>query len=476
MAGTTPRRRDRLRGRIEELPSGSLRVVVFAGRDPLTQRRIYLRELIPAGPKAAAEAEKALRRLSVQIDEQRNPRTNATVEKLLDEHFALLEVEPSTLATYRTLADKHILPLIGKQKVAALRAAVFDSFYAELRRCRAHCDRRPLVEHRTPRDHSCDARCRSHACRGLSKSTIRQIQVILSGALKRAVRWRWIATNPIEHAEPPPQPAGNPRPPSAEEAARILASAWEDADWAVLVWLTMVTGFRRGELCALRWLDVDLAGGVLSVERAIAQLNGVTWEKDTKTHQHRRIALDPETVALLTGHRERCVDRAAQLGIALPAEAFVFSPDVDGGSHLKPSTVSRRYSRLAKRVGVVTTIHKLRHYSATELIAAGVDVRTVAGRLGHGGGGTTTLRVYAAWVSEADQRAATGLMERLPERPEVALGTPGASRVQRNPYELAAADLRAQILDGLLPAGSLLPGRKEIARAYNVAVGTAHRR
>lgn len=79
----------------------------------------------------------------MQVDEQRSLRTAATVEQLLDRHFELLEVEPSTLATYRSLAASHILPLIGKQKVGALRAAVFDSFYAELRRCRAHCDRRP---------------------------------------------------------------------------------------------------------------------------------------------------------------------------------------------------------------------------------------------------------------------------------------------------------------------------------------------
>jgi len=114
--------------------------------------------------------------------------------------------------------------------------------------------------------------------------------------------------------------------------------------------------------------------------------------------------------------------------------------------------VSQRYSRLAQRLGIKTTIHKLRHYSATELISAGVDVRTVAGRLGHGGGGTTTLRVYAAWVSEADQRAA------------------------RNPYEVVAAALRSQILSGsLLPAGSLMPSRKELAQSYHIAVGTAHR-
>jgi integrase len=60
-----------------------------------------------------------------------------------------------------------------------------------------------------------------------------------------------------------------------------------------------------------------------------------------------------------------------------------------------------------------TTVHKLRHYSATELIRAGVDVRTVAGRLGHSDGGTTPA-YYAAWVREADQRASRILMHRLP--------------------------------------------------------------
>ena len=85
----------------------------------------------------------------------------------------------------------------------------------------------------------------------------------------------------------------------------------------------------------------------------------------------------------------------------------MFSTEIDGSAHLKPDSVTQRYGRLAARLGIKTTIHKLRHYSATELIAAGVDVRTVAGRLGHGGGGSTTLKVYAAWLSESDQRAAT---------------------------------------------------------------------
>jgi integrase len=95
----------------------------------------------------------------------------------------------------------------------------------------------------------------------------------------------------------------------------------------------------------------------------------------------------------------------------------VFSRVPGGLEYLKPDAVTQRYERMATRLGIKTTIHKLRHYSATELIAAGVDIRTVGGRLGHGGGGATTLRVYSAWVAEADQRAAASLAARLPQLP-----------------------------------------------------------
>ena len=139
--------------------------------------------------------------------------------------------------------------------------------------------------------------------------------------------------------------------------------------------------------------------------------------KDTKAHHQRRIALDDESRGVLVEHWERCRARATYAGSELAGSSFVFSSRADCATHLVPRSVSQRYSRMARRIGVRTTIHKLRHYSATELITAGVDIRTVAGRLGHGGGGTTTLRVYAAWSSEADQRAARSLSARLPRRP-----------------------------------------------------------
>jgi integrase len=154
---------------------------------------------------------------------------------------------------------------------------------------------------------------------------------------------------------------------------------------------------------AVRWKWVNVSGRLV--------------RGDLKTHQQRRVALDPETVTVLTEHRDRCQARAEALELSLDKDAFVFSPELDGSRFLAPSSLTQRYDRLAERLGIDTTFHKLRHYSATELIAAGVDVRTVAGRLGHAGGGTTTLRAYTAWVSEADQRAAKNIGGRMPERP-----------------------------------------------------------
>ncbi len=104
-----------------------------------------------------------------------------------------------------------------------------------------------------------------------------------------------------------------------------------------------------------------------------------------------------------------------------------------------------------------------------------MDIRTVAGRLGHGGGGTTTLRVYAAWVSESDQRAAGNLGARMPARPtELPVRRRMTARVPY-PYEVIASALREQIESGKLSEDEFLPGIKALAAMHGVGVGTAHR-
>lgn len=216
---------------------------------------------------------------------------------------------------------------------------------------------------------------------------------MFSGALSTAVRWDWIPANPAAVAKKPRQPRPQPKPPSAEQAARIVAAAWEqDVDWGTLVWLVMVTGMRRGELAALRWHDVHLDTRILEIRRSYTQRSGQETEKDTKTHQMRRIALDDATVEVLAEHLERYAAMAGALGLAASEDAFVFSYEPDHGRPFNPDAVTHRYGAMCTGLGIDSHLHALRHYSATELISAGVDVRTVAGRLGHGGGGTTTLR------------------------------------------------------------------------------------
>ena len=144
-------------------------------------------------------------------------------------------------------------------------------------------------------------------------ATVRQIHAIMSAALSRAVRWGWVAINPADAAEAPAAPKPDPQPPTIAQAARILQEAWRDPEWGMLVWLAMVTGARRGELCALAWDRLDFATGVLTIRTSIAQVGRKTWEKDTKTHQRRRIALDDQTLALLRGYYLRCRERAEAL-------------------------------------------------------------------------------------------------------------------------------------------------------------------
>ena len=431
----------------ESRPRGNIRrrgasfqVRVYAGTDPLTGKPHYL----TGSSTNEREARRIFTRLQAQVDARRNARTRASFGTALDAWLRVHEIEETTRRAYESYARIYIRPALGDLPIGRVSAQVLEEFYAELRRCRSRCDGRSLVEHRISGPHECRTvrhrrrpgrpspardghdcaesgcvvvECLPHRCRPLSASTVRQAHFIISAVLAAAVRWEWITTNPAEVARKPRLPHPEPDPPTPEEAARILAAAWDqDEAWGTLVWLVLVTGMRRAELLALRWSHVDLVAGMLRIRRNYVRVRGKGIEKDTKTHQMRRIALDPATVEVLSAHRAAYQDRVRSLGQEPTDEAFVFSYAPLHDRPCDPDAISRRYARMCAGVGIDSHLHALRHYTATELIAAGVDLRSVAGRLGHGGGGATTLRVYTAWVTESDRRAAEILGSRL-QRP-----------------------------------------------------------
>ena len=196
-------------------------------------------------------------------------------------------------------------------------------------------------------------------------------------------------------------------PPTPEELGRLQTSiAADDPELAMFVRLSAMTGARRSEVLALGWPDVDLEDGVVTISRGIVMGPDGLVEKDTKTHQARRVALDSDTTRRLAEHQAAAVERAVACGTSLADDGFVFSADVEGREPWYPDSVSRRFRSACRRVGLEgVRLHDLRHYVATRLLSAGVDVRTVAGRLGHRNA-ATTLNVYSHFVPEADREAA----------------------------------------------------------------------
>jgi integrase len=118
-------------------------------------------------------------------------------------------------------------------------------------------------------------------------------------------------------------------------------------------------------LCLLRWDDVDFDAGVLTIRQ-------------------RRIELDAQTITLLRSYLAHCAAQAAMLDIERCPGAYVFSPSPDGGTAPEPDVVTRRYARLCADIGWDMHLEQLPHYSATELVDAGADVRTLNWRLQRG--------------------------------------------------------------------------------------------
>jgi integrase len=177
------------------------------------------------------------------------------------------------------------------------------------------------------------------------------------------------------------------------------------------LWLAAVTGARRGELSALHWADLDLQRGVIHIAHSYSAAGGTKVRKDTKTHQDRSLAIDEITVTVLAERRQAVADQLSRVDVELPPDSYVFSPDPLGERPWNPDWVTHKVAEIAQAAGVVLNIKALRHYSASQLLAGGIDLRNTAARLGHGGGGATTLRHYADPVSEVDRRAAAYLAQ-----------------------------------------------------------------
>jgi integrase len=208
------------------------------------------------------------------------------------------------------------------------------------------------------------------------------------------------------------------RPPQVAQAEQLIDTAMaRDPELGLFLVLAVVLGARRGEVCRLRWSHIDLDRGEVLVGGKITSLPGELRDEEwTKTRSKRRVAIGPSVAELLRARRVEQAKQALAGGVSLSPDAYVFSHEADGSKPIRPDGVTQRFTALARRLGVQCRLHDLRHFLVTQLIASGVDVRTVSGRVGHRDGGRTTLGTYAHFQAAQDRQAAE-LMERLLKLP-----------------------------------------------------------
>lgn len=238
-------------------------------------------------------------------------------------------------------------------------------------------------------------------CQNTAARQFALVRKILSDCLDAGL----IESNPCRGLKPPRREETRPRALSSPERDRLLALLPALEGWLpVAIRLSLAAGLRRGEVCGLRWKDIDLAARTLSVRRAVARGGdgGGCYVKLPKTKSSRRtLPLEPSLAEALRGRMLTQMRRCAEAGIEF-AEGLYVLGDIDG-SFLVPGTLASRFAEVAKTFGIAggeCRFHWLRHTFATSMISAGVDVRTVAAWLGHSDPGFT-LRVYV----DLDERA-----------------------------------------------------------------------
>ena len=273
-------------------------------------------------------------------------------------------------------------PWLGETKLAALDAARLESFYAALL-AGGGKNGRPL-----------------------SAKSVRNVAGVLSIALADAVWLRVLPHNPATDARLPRRERREMTAWTESEAAAFLASVADDR--AFPMWrLVLATGMRRGELCGLRWSDVDLSGATLTVASTRVMAGGVVTGAPKTASGSRVVSLDSDTVAVLQAWRRRQLEERLAAGEAWQDHGFVFVDELGRPWH--PEAVTKAWRRAVAAASVPPIrLHDARHTAATLLLRAAVPVKVVSQRLGHADV-AITMRVYQRVTRQDDQVAADAL-------------------------------------------------------------------
>lgn len=237
----------------------------------------------------------------------------------------------------------------------------------------------------------------------LSPRTVAFARTVLRMAMQAAISDRVIAVNPVVGSKLPKAVRPKHSTWTGPQASAYLEHV-KDERFAALWILALATGMRRGELCALRWENVDLKAGVVRVEESVTQSAGLRTIGPPKNGDGRSVAIDPRTVAALKAWRkQQRKERLAAGSIYKDTDGVVFT--WQDGTPTPPDYVSKAFVDSQAEAGLPRLkLHEARHTHATILLREGTPVHIVSKRLGHRDP-TVTLSVYADVIPEDDGHA-----------------------------------------------------------------------
>jgi integrase len=290
--------------------------------------------------------------------------------------------KPSAIRGYEAALVTRVLPALGGERLVEIRRIDLQDFADRL------------------------------CAEGLDASTVRNTLMPLRAMFRRAVARGEVAVNPTTGLELPAVDGRRDRIASPTEAAALLAALLERdrALWAT----AMYAGLRRGELLALRCEDVDLAAGVIRVERSWDAKEGVIAPKSRAARR---------TVPIAAALRDYLVEHKLRSGrhVGLAFGTNYAQP-------FTPSNVRKRANAAWERADLdAISLHECRHTFASLMIAAGINAKALSTYMGHSSVTITYDRYGHLMPGNEDE--AIALVDKYLERASV--GQPWASEGQR---------------------------------------------
>lgn len=358
---------------VRERSPGIWTLRVSNGHDPVDGKRVIVTETFRGSERRAraraAEFEREVKRSPVQGGQ-------TTLRKTIAQWRTQAHHADSTARNY-DLGERTIPTHLLKTPVDKIRAATLRELYT-----------RVVAEH------------------GVDRTRI--VHAVISGALTYAWRQEWLPTNVARLVTPPAPTRRKATTPTPEELQRLLTLVRERPEMYAWLLISAMVGGRPSEILALRWSDIDLARGQLSINKALNPVGGGV--KSTKTETERTVAIGPKTVQALEVWREAFTIRAREVGAKPVRDPYVFAGSWDGARPWRSDLATKRFAKLRDRAGVRCRLYDLRHYVATTLLDEGVALKVVGERMGHTRLATTSDK-YGHRVHASDQVSAA-ILER----------------------------------------------------------------